>query len=102
MSDINYSVAAQHLAQAVDAVLIADNAEHRYGYATLTGTADEPDLRVYTFPDHRSMNRALSETLKGRLLPDLFHTTFRIVPDRPLRLRMVIEEDDEAEGGAPR
>lgn len=97
MSDINYSVAAQHLAQAVDAVLVGGDPKHRYGYATLTGTRDDPDLRVYTFPDRRSMNRALSETRKGRLLHDLFHTTYRIRPDRPVRLYMVIEEDDEDE-----
>lgn len=93
--DINHSVFAQHMSQAVDAVLIGPNAEHQYGYATLTGTRENPEIQVYTFPDRESMARALSSTFNGRLLPDLYPDTFRIAPDEPIRLRMVIEEDEE-------
>lgn len=90
--DINYSVFAQHLSQAVDAVLIARDTENEYGYATMTGTRENPELQVHTFPDRESMARALSSTFNGRLLSALYPDVFVFGPDEPIRLHAVIEE----------
>ncbi|KAF2412522.1 hypothetical protein B1729_14515 [Microbacterium sp. B35-04] len=94
---MNYSIYGQHLSQAVQATLIAPGAENLWGYATLTGTRESPEMEVHTFSDRDSMIRALSKTFRGRLLSDLYHTVYCFGPHKPLRLRAVIEEDGEGE-----
>ncbi|MDN3310543.1 hypothetical protein QWJ90_06340 [Microbacterium oryzae] len=97
MSDINISVYHQHLSQAVEAVVIGLDPERPYGYATLKGTRENPELEMHSFPDLGSMRRALSETFNGRLLSDLYPDVYRFGPDKPLRMHLVIEDDDEGE-----
>lgn len=96
-AQLNYSIYGQHLSQAIQATVIAPGAANLWGYATLTGTRENPEMEVHTFSDWESMVRALSTTFRGRLLSDLYHTVYYFGPDKPLRLRAVIEEDGEGE-----
>lgn len=92
--EVNHSIYGQHLSQAVDAVLIAPKAESLYGYATLSGTREHPENEVHAFPDWESMALALSSTFDGRLLSDLYPDVCCFAPDKPPRLRLVVEADD--------
>lgn len=91
----NQSIHDQHLETAVDAVLLVAGGEHLYGYAAITGTRDEPELEVRTFPDRESMLLALSELHDGRLLSQKYHTIYRFEPSRPLRMHGTVEWDDD-------
>jgi hypothetical protein len=88
----NPSLCGQHLSRAVRAALVVPGAENAYGYATLTGTRENPEIQVHTFPDRKSMVLALSSTFNGRLLSDLYPDVFVFGPDEPIRLHAVIEE----------
>ena len=97
-AEINLSVYHQNLATAVEAAVIGLNPDRPYGFATLKGTREDFQLQVITFPDRESMMRALSAPLRGALLlPDLYPDVFRFGPDKPLRLHLVIEQDDDEE-----
>lgn len=93
--DTNHSVADQQIAHAKRAVLIAPGAEQQYGYATLTGSKDEPEVAVYTFATKADMDRALSEAFKGRLLSDLYPDVFVFGPDSLPHGQGTVEWDDD-------
>lgn len=92
--EANHSIFAQHLSQAIDVVLLAPGAESLYGYATLTGTREHPEIEVHTFPDKESMTLALSSLRNGHLLSDLYPDVYRFSPDEPIRMYGVVEQDD--------
>ncbi|KXC06425.1 hypothetical protein [Microbacterium hominis] len=94
MPTANYSLHDAHLASATSAILLVPGAENLYGYATLAGTRENPEIEVHTFPDRESMVRALSELHNGRLLNARYPDVYRFGPDLPVRLYAVIEEDD--------
>lgn len=94
--DTNHSIAGQQVEHAKRAVLIAPGAEQQYGYATLTGSKDDPEIAVYTFATKAEMDRALSEAFKGRLLSDLYQDVFVFGPDSlPSGVHGTIEWDDD-------
>lgn len=88
------NIAAQQLAGAVQAVHIGPGAEHQYGYATLTGTRDQPELSIYTFDTRADMERALSKAFNGKPLDARYPDVFVFGPDVPVHGTPTIEWDD--------
>jgi len=88
------NIAAQQLAGAVQAVHIGPGAEHQYGYATLTGTRDQPELSIYTFDTCADMERALSKAFNGKPLDTRYPDVFVFGPDVPVHGTPTIEWDD--------
>lgn len=95
MTSTNHSIVGQQLSQATQAVLIAPGAEQQYGYATLTGTRDEPEIAVYTFATRAEMDRALDEAFNGRFLHQKYPDVFVFGPDSLPHGQGTIEWDDD-------
>jgi hypothetical protein len=88
------NIAAQQLTGAVQAVHIGPGAEQQYGYATLTGTRDQPELRIYTFESRAAMERALATAFNGKPLDARYPDVFVFGPDVPVHGSGTVEWDD--------
>lgn len=89
----NGSIARQQVASAVEAVLLTPGAADLHGYATLTGTKDSPEIEVFTFPTRAAMDNALSARFTGRTLEQIYQDVYVFSPDKPVRLKVVLEDE---------
>lgn len=83
------------LAQAVRAAVI--NPAQAYGYAILANG----EIDVQTFPDGESLRRALAAIFTAGSswgYPLSWESVLFFEPEKPLRLHLVIELDDDVEG----
>lgn len=88
------NIAAQQLTGAIQAVHIGPDAEHQYGYATLTGTREQPEITLYTFDSRADMERALAKAFNGKPLDTRYPDVFVFGPDVPVHGTPTIEWDD--------